>query len=479
MKFFRLLALCLIPLAFRANTVQGSSNPDTRPNLILILADDLGWADLGCYGNQYNESPRIDQLAAMGMRWTQFYAGPVCSPTRANIQSGQDQARFGITQHIPGHRRPFAKLRDPEVPRQLPLEVTTFAELLGKAGYKTGYFGKWHLGGTGFGPKDQGWQTAVETQGNTLSPAMAKVAGTDRMAEYLTNMAVDFIEQNRDQPFLLQVSHTAVHIPLSTTKSRREKYQQKPAASNYPSRPDYAGLIEELDESVGRILDTIERLQLSGRTLIIFTSDNGGLETEQNGTITTSNKPLRREKGTLYEGGIRVPMIACWQNKVQPGTKTDEIASTIDLFATFADLAGCQLPKTQPNDGISLKGVLQDASCSLPERALFWHLPHYHHSTPASAIRMGGYKLLEFHEDHRLELYDLNNDIGESTNLSVTRTDMAARLHTALQTWRHQVGARMPEPNPDYDAERSTELAKPNGGVQKKEKRRRPVKDGR
>ena len=452
-----LLFLCGTDLT-RAATCD---NPSPRPNIILILTDDLGWADLACYGNLFNESPCIDRLASQGVRLTQFYAGPVCSPTRANIQSGQNQARFGITQHIPGHRRPFAKLLDPEVPRQLPLDVMTFAELLGLAGYQTGYFGKWHLGGEGFGPQNQGWQTTFEGQGNTVPVKLQADAGTDRMAELLTNKAIEFIEQNQGTPFLLQVSHFAVHIPLTTTAELLEKYQHKPAANGYPSRPEYAGLLQELDSSVGRIVDTIDRLNLSERTLIIFTSDNGGLETEQNGRITTSNKPLRREKGTLYEGGIRVPLIARWPGVIPAGKTSDVVASTIDFYATFAAAGAVALPEDQPNDGISLLPVLQQPAAQVSGRPLFWHLPHYHHSTPCSAMRLADYKLIEFFEDDHLELYNLRNDLSESVNLVDQKPEIANRMQAQLAGWRQQVNARLPVLNPKFDPGRAMQLARP------------------
>ena len=457
----RLLFGLSVAAIWLAGTTCSSTFAD-KPNMIVILADDLGWADLACYGNLFNESPCIDRLAKQGVRWIQFYAGPVCSPTRANIQSGQNQARFGITQHIPGHRRPFAKLADPEVPRQLPLEVTTFAEHLASSGYKTGYFGKWHLGGTGFGPQDQGWQMVFEGQGNTVPAKMRGDAGTDRMAEMLTNKAVDFIEQHQDEPFLIQVSHYAVHIPLSTTHNLLTKYRDKSPADDYPSRPEYAGLLEELDTSVGRIVDTIDRLNLSDRTLIIFTSDNGGLETEQSGTITTSNKPLRCEKGTLYEGGIRVPMIARWPGIIPVGQTSHAVASTIDLYATFAEVATTALPNTQPNDGISLMPFFKQPTLQPKQRPLFWHLPHYHHSTPASAIRLGDYKLIEFFEDNHIELYNLKDDMSEANNIAAAHPDIAEQLLTSLHTWQHNVNARMPAPNPDYDPNRADELAKGN-----------------
>jgi uncharacterized sulfatase len=430
-----------------------SLHAQRAPNIVLILADDLGWADPACYGNRFNETPHLDRLAQQGVRFTQFYAGPVCSPTRANIQSGQDQARFGITQHIPGHRRPFAKLRDPVVPPHLPLEVETFAERLAAAGYRTGYFGKWHLGGEGFGPAEQGWQTALETKGNTL-PAEAGQPPR-RTADFLTEKAVAFIEAHRDQPFLLQVSHNAVHIPLSTTPELLEKYQTKKPAPDYPSRPEYAGLLEELDQSVGRIAATLDRLGLANHTLLIFVSDNGGLETEQSGTITTSNKPLRSEKGTLYEGGIRVPCLARWPGVIPAGKICDALATTMDLYPTFLEAAKLAPRAGQTLDGVSLLPLLRNPAARWARDTLYWHLPHYHHSTPASAIRQGDWKLIEFFEDGALELYHLREDPGEQRNLAAQFPERTHSLHAALQSWRASVNARLPEPNPDYDPARA------------------------
>jgi uncharacterized sulfatase len=251
-----LLLLACIPLA--------AASAPARPNVLLILADDLGAADLPAYGNAFHETPHLDRLAREGLRFTQFYAGPVCSPTRANLQSGQDQARFGITQHIPGHRRPYARLRDPQVPGQLPLEVVTFAEALRATGYATGYFGKWHLGGDGFGPREQGWDTAEEFQGHTR--------GERRAAEHLADRAVAFLAQPRSAPFLLQLSFYAVHIPLTTTPELLAKYQAKPPHPPYPSRPEYAGLLEELDTAIGRILAELDRRGLADNTVVWFNS---------------------------------------------------------------------------------------------------------------------------------------------------------------------------------------------------------------
>jgi len=456
-----LLRLCSFFALAALPPAVAAPNP-APPNIVVILADDLGWADLGCYGNAFNETPNLDRLAQQGMRFTQFYAGPVCSPTRANLQSGQDQARFGITQHIPGHRRPYAKLRDPVVPLQLPLEVKTFAECLQEVGYTTGYFGKWHLGGEGFGPAAQGWQTVVEAQGNTLPPSLAKPDKSPRTAAFLTEQALDFIHTHQDRPFLLQISHYAVHIPLSTTPERLAKYQAKAPMPGYPSRPEYAGLLEELDQSVGAIADAIDQLGLAERTLIVFISDNGGLETEQSGTVVTSNKPLRQEKGSLYEGGIRVPAIARWIGQVPASSECTTPCITYDLYPTLIELTAASRPPDQPQDGLSLATLLRQPTAPLARDALHWHLPHYHHSTPASAIRQGDWKLIEFFEDDRAELYHLASDLSEANDLSAQESQRTASMRTALADWRRQVNARLPQPNPDFDPTRASELAGKN-----------------
>jgi len=443
--------------------VSGARAVPEPPNLIIILADDLGWSDLGCYGNTYNETPNIDRLAHDGMRFTQFYAGPVCSPTRANLQSGEDQARFGITQHIPGHRRPYAKLTDPVVASQMPLEVETFAERLRSVGYATGYFGKWHLGGKGYSPHDQGWDTAIECQGHTQPPAVTGSPEVRRTAEFLTEKAVTFIEAHKTHPFVLQVSHYAVHIPLSTTPDLLKKYQAKKPMAGYPSRPEYAGLMEELDQSVGRIVEAVDRSGLSEKTLILFVSDNGGIEHEQSGTVVTSNKPLRSEKGTLYEGGVRVPAIARWPGRVPAGSECQTPASTVDIHPTLTELGAVTHVVAQPQDGVSLAAVLRDPAAKLARETLYWHLPHYHHSTPASAIRQGDWKLIEFYETDSVELYDLSADLSESTDLAAVQPAKAKELRAALAEWCLKVHAQMPVLNPNYDPARATELAGKKG----------------
>lgn len=452
--------------------VQGpvrAADPATeRPNVLLILADDLGWADLGCYGNTFHRTPHIDRLAAEGLRFTQFYAGPVCSPTRANLQSGRDQARYGITQHIPGHRRPYARLIDPVVPSHLPLEVETFAERLQTAGYRTGYFGKWHLGGAGYGPGDQGWQTVIETKGHE-TPSAVTGSAPQRTAEFLTERAIAFMTAHRDQPFVVQVSHHLVHIPLSATPDRLAHYQSAAAQPGYPSLPAYAALVEELDDSVGRLVAAVDQLGLSARTLILFLSDNGGLEHQQGGSVVTSNLPLRGEKGTLYEGGIRVPGIARWTNHVPAGRECSVPATTHDIHATLLDLAGLGAAAAQPTDGVSLSGLLCDPDQPLSRQALYWHLPHYHHSTPASAIRHGDWKLIEFFETGERELFDLRRDPGETQNLAAAEPQRADELQRLLAAWREEVDARLPTPNPQFDAARADELGGSGRGGRQRE----------
>lgn len=436
-----------------------------RPNFIVILADDLGWADLPCYGNRFHETPAIDRLAAEGMRFTCFYSGAVCSPTRSNLQSGRHEARYGITQHIPGHRRPFAKLIDPAVPLQLPLEAETLAERLGAAGYATGYFGKWHLGGAGFGPAEQGWKTVLEFQKHEVPPAVSGSEGPRRAAAFLTGKAVDFIEEHRAEPFLLQVSHYAVHLPLSTTPALLEKYRKREKVPGFPCLPEYAGLLEELDTSVGDIVAAVESLGLAEKTMIVLLSDNGGLVHDQSGKTYTSNAPLRGEKGTLYEGGIRVPAIVRMPGLVPAGTVCEEPSVTTDIPSTVLDLAGLAPAEGEPLDGLSLLPLLRDPVATFPHRTLYWHLPHYHHGTPASAIRRGEWKLIEFFEDGAVELYKLSSDVGESKGLAAENPAKTNELREALAAWRSAIGARLPVPNPDHDPARAKEM---EGGKRKR-----------
>jgi arylsulfatase A len=286
-------------------------------------------------------------------------------------------------------------------------------------------------------------------------------------AEYLTDFAVEFIRAHKDKPFVIQVSHHAVHIPLTTTTELATKYKAKEPMPGYPSRPEYAGLLEELDQSVGRIVTAVDAAGLSKNTLIVFVSDNGGLEHEQSGRIVTSNKPLRGEKGTLYEGGIRIPAIARWQDTIPAESLCETPAITMDLYPTLLEVASVNAAADQPPDGFSLTRLIHNPRASLEREMLFWHLPHYHHSSPSSAIRNGDWKMIEFYETGSCELYDLHHDLGEQHDLAATQPDRVESMRVALSDWRKQVAARMPKPNPDYDPQRATELSKANNGKRK------------
>jgi len=451
------IALCCLFLAVAAAAPCQAESP-RPPNVVLILADDLGWADLGCYGNKFNETPHLDRFAKQGIRFTSFYAAaPVCSPTRAAILSGQYPARLGLTAHIPGHWRPFEKLAEPPIALELPLETVTIAESLKSRGYATGHFGKWHLGGRGFGPKEQGFDVAIEFNGHSIpGPRQEPPAKSPRRAgDYLADKAIEFVRAHKHGPFYVQVHPFAVHIPLDTTPQLQKKYESKAKVDGYSCHPTYAGLLEELDSCVGKILKALDELHLADNTLVIFTSDNGGLERESGGWPGTLNRPLRNEKGSLYEGGIRIPTIIRWPGRAKVGAVSDGPAISTDLYPTIVEAAGAKAPE-QTMDGVSLISRL-----SLPEaqsqRLLFWHYPHYHHSRPSSAIRQGRWKGIEFFDTGEFELYDLEKDISESNDLAKAEPARAAALRTALARWRQEVNAQMPRRNPAYDPKRAGE----------------------
>lgn len=421
-----------------------------KPNILFILIDDMGWSDLGCYGRAFHETPHIDGLARQGMRFTDAYAAcPVCSPTRASIMSGQYPARVGVIDFIPGHWRPYEKLRVPSNRTQyLPLEIVTLAETLQSAGYVTGHIGKWHLGGQEHSPEKQGFDFAWQ-QGRNRN---------DKQVTAFTERAIEFIEANRDKPFFLHLSHHTVHIPLEAPPELIEKYEKKSKPSAGVNNPTYAAMVEHLDRSVGRLLRKLDELNLSDDTVVIFFSDNGGLRQMYTGEgpIVTTNAPLRDEKGTVYEGGIRVPLIVRWPGVVEPGSLCHTPVSSVDFYPTLLDVTKTQKPEGQTLDGESLVPLLRQKG-KLPDRALYWHYPVYHHSTPAGAIREGDWKLIEFFDDARPELYNLREDIGEQDDLAIQQPAKASELQRKLTAWRKSVDAAMPAPNPDYDPSRRGE----------------------
>lgn len=429
-----------------------------KPNFLIFLVDDMGWVDPECYGNPFHETPHINRLAQQGMKFTDAYAAcPVCSPTRASIMTGRYPASLNLTDFIPGHWKPWEKLVVPKMNMNLPLSEQTFAELLKPAGYVSGSFGKWHLGGTTHDPQQQGFDEFTVTGGRHFAPRFRttpheEVPEGTYLADYLTGKAEDFLERHQNDPFVLYLPHYAVHIPLEAEAELVTKYEQKSITDQRRvNNPTYAAMVEHIDRSLGRIMEKLDELKLSENTILIFFSDNGGLyqRFDKNGEPVMVNLPLRDEKGSLYEGGIRVPLIIRWPGEVAAGSVCHTPVSSVDFVPTMLELAGIEAPDVR-FDGTSLVPLLSGEG-KLDRDGIYWHYPHYHHTTPAGAVRSGDWKLIEYFDDGRTELYDLKNDFGESTNLVDQHPEKARELLEQLQNWRKQVGAKMPTSNPDYD----------------------------
>lgn len=431
-------------------------------NVILILADDLGAMDLGCYGSRYHETPNLNALAGSGMQFNNAYAAcPVCSPTRASLMTGKYPARLHLTDWIPGRRQwPASKLLFLPFEQQLPLAETTIAEALKPAGYTTASIGKWHLGGTGFLPTDQGFELNIAgtDKGSPPSyfppyplPGVEARSETDYLTDNLAARAVRFIEANKDKPFFLYLPHFAVHTPLQAKREKTDKYLRKAGDVRAQGEPVYAAMVESLDDAVGAVLDKVEEAGLKDSTAIIFLSDNGGLRFEGSRKApVTDNAPLRAGKGHLFEGGIRIPAIVRWPGVTKAGSTNDTPICTIDILPTLLDLLGLP-PRT--TDGVTIAPLLKGGK-RIKRDALYWHYPHYSNQggSPGGAIRDGDWKLIEFYEDGRLELFNLKTDYKERVNLVNRQPGVAKKLHTRLKQWRESVGAVMPQVNPAYDA---------------------------
>lgn len=432
----------------------------TRPNVVFILVDDMGWTDLSCMGSPLYETPNIDRLATSGMLFDNAYAAcTVCSPTRAAVLTGKYPARLHITDWIAGHVYPKAKLRVPDWTMYLPHEEITIAEMLKPSGYATCHIGKWHLGGKGFYPDSQGFDHNIggyeRGQPPTyFAPYRIPTLEEGPSGEYLTDRetveAVKFITANKDRPFFLYLPHYAIHTPIQSKKEMQAKYAAKVKPGMKQTRADYAAMIESVDQSVGVIVDALDRLGIADRTIIFFTSDNGGLTLGK--PPVTDNSPLRAGKGSAYEGGVRVPLIVKWPGVVKPETRSHEPVISIDFLPTIHDMVGLESPLPVDVDGLSLVPLLKQED-GFRRDAIYWHYPHYHPggATPYSAVRSGDYRLIEFHEDGHLELYNLADDIGEKANLVSEMPERTKALAENLQNWRQSVGAQMPSPNPDWN----------------------------
>ncbi len=472
----QLIARCAILAGVLTGLLPAATPP---PNVIVVLVDDLGWMDLGCQGSDFYRTPNIDRLAATGMRFTDGYAScAVCSPTRAALMTGRSPARLGITDWIraefqltarqwPNVRDRFGYHRTGSADRelltpvnelQLPHSEITLAELLKPIGYASAFIGKWHLGGRGHLPVDQGFD---QNYGGwdygqppsyfdpfvelprlpmgipTLAPRQPGEYLTDREADE----AVAFIERNKERPFLLYLSHYAVHTPIQAKEDLIEQYERRRDGQGQDDAV-YAAMVHSVDDAMGRLLETLDRTGLADRTLIVFTGDNGGLDRQGR---PTENAPLRSGKGYAYEGGLRTPWIVRWPGVTEAGAVSPEPVASIDLLPTIAAAVGTRPPADREIDGIDLGPALRGGK--LPERALLWHFPHYRHGPghdPYSVVRKGDWKLIRFYDPAKTELYNLADDLGEANDLAASEQDRAGQLSALLDEGLEAVRARMP-----------------------------------
>jgi arylsulfatase A-like enzyme len=463
---------------------------EQRPNVVVFMIDDMGWTDAGCLGSDLYETPHIDRLAADGTRFTAAYSAcTVCSPTRAAMMTGMYPARLHLTDWINGHwegmpaqRRAELPLMPPEWTQHLEHRYTTIAEALREAGYRTGHVGKWHLTPRSprrdvvepFYPQHHGFE--VNVAGNQWgSPGSyywpfrnAMRTGVDaRVAnfppeeetrdQYLTDMltdrAVAILQEWKDEPFFLYFAHYAVHTPLQGRKDLTAKYKQKITPDHRHREANYAAMVESVDHSVGRVREALDELGIAGNTVIFFTSDNGGLDRQDSG-LPTDNAPLRDGKGSVYEGGVRIPTLISWPGVTPAHSACDEPVITCDFYPTILEMTGTRgADEHNANvDGMSLVPLLKQPGAELDRDALYWHYPHYHSSgaTPYSAVRARDWRLVEFYDGSPRELYSLAEDVGETTDLLKKHPDKAAELSAMLDDWRHRMQAQPPRKNPTF-----------------------------
>ncbi len=480
-------------------TRSTAAPPASKPNIVFIMADDLGYTDVGCFGSKYYETPHIDRLASQGMKLLNHHHCQNCTPTRAALMSGQYGARTGVytvggIDRFDWSKRP---LRPVDNVTNLPLDRDIIAKQLKAAGYATGMFGKWHIGERGdYFPGKRGFDEAIVSSGEHFDfqtvPETEYPEG-QYLADFLTDKAVDFITRHKDEPFFLYLPHFGVHSPHQAKPELVAKFKSKPGVGGH-NNPTYAAMIASVDDSVGRVMQTLDELKLSDNTVLIFTSDNGGVGgynrpdgllrdqgleakgkkakgADEDGGGITDNAPLRSGKGSLYEGGTREPFIVRWPGITQPGSSCNVPTIHVDIFPTFLEIASAPKPR-QVLDGESLTALFRDSSAKLQRDAIFQHFPGYLGSgpglwrtTPVSLIHSGDWKLMEFLEDGRLELYNLKDDIGETKNLAKDMPDKAKELHDRLIAWRSDVKAPMPTKN---DGESATPKTKGKGKGRKK-----------
>ncbi len=455
----------------KAMPIEGSD----KKNVVFILVDDLGWKDLGCYGSEFYETPNIDRLASKGTLFTNAYsANPVCSPTRAAIMTGKHPSRVGITDWLQGHDPKDRELLGPQDLTEMPLQEVTIAEVLKDEGYKTFFAGKWHLGDTGFFPEDQGFD--INKGGHHMgqppggyyspydNPKLTDGPEGEYLTDRLTNESIQFLEEHGNRPFYLNLSYYTVHTPIQASKKHLAKFQKKrrTLTDMIPIKDqegpgntivkqynaEYASMVYALDENVGRLLDKLEALNLMDNTLIIFTSDNGGLTTtEKEYNPPTSVRPLRAGKGWAYEGGIRIPLIIKRPNENKNNT-VDGSTVSMDMFPTILDGVEISLRPELHIDGKSLIPILGGTEKEVHD-VLFWDYPHYHTSgwTPGLALRKGDWKLIYFYEGNKYELYNLKEDIAERNDLSKSNSKKLEELKSELNSMRQKLNTVSPSLN--------------------------------
>ncbi len=475
------LCLAVMTVIFSCGSPAPEAAKPEKLNFLVLLADDLGWTDLGCYGSDLYETPNIDVLAADGVRFTQGYAAStVCSPTRAAIMTGMYPGRTHVTDFITGGVRPKAKLRVPDWTMQLDHGHTSLAEAMKAAGYRTAHIGKWHLMPRNepevmadYLPQRHGFEINIGgnewgAPGSYFHPYSSRTRKVgelppggkdgDYLTDRLTDEALKVLDEFVDDPFFMYFAYYTVHTPIQAKEDDIARFEPKVREDARHRNATYAAMTASLDRSVGRLRARLDELGISDNTVIIFTGDNGGLDREgPDGRMgnPTENHPLRAGKGSAYEGGVRTPAIYYWPGVTKAGTVSAEPVIAVDIYPTVLDIAGVDGDSSHNGnvDGISLAPILRDSSASLERETLFWHYPHYHNggATPHSAIRDGDWRLVEFYEDERIELYDLKNDVGEERDLALEMPDKAEELRRKLHDWRAEVGAQDPTPNPDYD----------------------------
>jgi len=472
----RLVHLILtLAFLFSAPALTHAEESQQRPNIVFILADDLGWADLACYGSDLHETPNLDRLANQGVRFTDAYAAsPVCTPTRVSILTGKHPARLHMTiWREAALNRGNRKLLEPVCVDSLPTEETTVAELLKDAGYYNVHLGKWHVGRAEGYPQAHGFHRNI---GGTLwgapqtfwypfngnayfkdwryIPDLEPGEEGDYLTDVLTDKAIEVMQQQAaaEQPFFLNLWYHTVHTPIEGKPELVQHYENKITDDHVQRNPHYAAMVHSMDENVGRVLAKIDELGIAQNTLVVFSSDNGGFVKTcklHKDLQVANNTPLRSGKGSCYEGGVRVPLIVRGPDTAA-GKECGTPVFSCDLFPTLLDAARVEANLAGPIDGLSLTPLLKNPTTTLGRDSLHFHYPHYYSTTsPVSAIRKGDWKLLEYYEDGRVELYNVKEDLGEATNQASDRPDLASQLHAELRDWRTRVGALEPESNPN------------------------------